>query len=88
MRSRGKSQLPVNLLTSFFSIALTHSTYGQAQKLRVAHTAFAGTFTILWVGKDSGLYRTHGADMDLLYIGSSTKSVQALLGGVDVRMSS
>src|SRR5262245_47675906 len=50
-------------------------------KLRVAYTAFAGTFTILWVGKDAGLYQKHGADMDLLFIGSSTTAVQALLGG-------
>lgn len=53
----------------------------QSPKLRVAYTAFAGTFTILWVGKDAGIYQKHGADMELLYIGSSTKSVQALLGG-------
>lgn len=51
-----------------------------AQK-RVAYTAFAGTFTILWVGKEAGLYQKHGADMELLYIGSSTRAVQALLGG-------
>ncbi len=53
----------------------------QSPKLRVAYTAFAGTFTVLWLGKDSGLYQKYGADMELLYIGSSTKSVQALLGG-------
>ena len=53
----------------------------QAPKLRVAYTAFAGTFAVLWVGKDAGLYQKYGADMELLYIGSSTKSVQALLGG-------
>lgn len=53
----------------------------QAQKLRVAYTAFAGTFTVLWVGKDAGLYQKHGADMELLYIGSSTRAVQALLAG-------
>ena len=52
-----------------------------AQKLRVAYTAFAGTFTILWVGHDAGLYRKAGVDLELLYIGSSTKAVQALLGG-------
>lgn len=56
-----------------------------AQKLRVAYTAFAGTFTILWLGQDAGLYRKHGADMELLFIGSSTTAVQALLGGdVDI----
>jgi len=62
-------------------IAMIRSADAQAQKLRVAYTAFAGTFTVLWLGKDSGLYQKYGADMELLYIGSSTKSVQALLGG-------
>lgn len=65
------------LLVAFVaSTGLAH-----AQKLRVAYTAFAGTFTVLWVGKDSGLYQKHGADMELLYIGSSTRAVQALLAG-------
>src|SRR5436309_11212556 len=58
------------------------------EKLRVAYTAFAGTFTVLWVGKEAGLYQKHGADLDLLYIGSSTKAVQALLGGdIDIMYS-
>ncbi len=56
-----------------------------AQKLRVAYTAFAGTFAILWVGKEAGLYQKHGVDMELLFIGSSTTAVQALLAGdVDI----
>ena len=61
------------------------STVVHAQKLRVAYTAFAGTFTVLWLGHDAGLYKKAGADMELLFIGSSTTAVQALLGGdVDV----
>ena len=69
------------LLFLFFACAGTL----QAQKLRVAYTAFSGTFAILWVGKESGLYQKHGVDMELLFIGSSTTAVQALLAGdVDV----
>src|SRR4026207_1269489 len=57
----------------------------RAQKLRVAYTAFAGPFTILWVGKETGLYQKQGGDMELLFIGSSTTAVQALLAGdVDI----
>ncbi len=52
-----------------------------ADKLRVAYTAFAGTFTMLWLGKEAGLYQKHGVDMELLYISSSPKAVQALIGG-------
>jgi hypothetical protein len=60
-------------LLLFLLVANTAEVYGQ--KLRVACTAFAGTFTILWVGKDAGLYRKHGADRDLLFIGSSTAAL-------------
>jgi ABC-type nitrate/sulfonate/bicarbonate transport system substrate-binding protein len=81
MKSRAQAQLLAVCVALLCSIALTPSANAQAQKLRVAYTAFAGTFTVLWVGKDSGLYQKYGADMELLYIGSSTKSVQALLGG-------
>jgi len=68
-------------LALLLSVVLIRGADAQSTKLRVAYTAFAGTFTVLWLGKDSGLYQKYGADMDLLYIGSSTKSVQALLGG-------
>ena len=56
----------------------TDAGVSHAQKLRVAYTAFAGTFTILWLGKDAGLYQNQGVDMELLFIGSSTTAVQAL----------
>jgi hypothetical protein len=49
-------------LLAFASVSagLAHA---QAPKLRVAYTAFAGTFTILWVGKDAGLYQKYGANV-------------------------
>jgi NitT/TauT family transport system substrate-binding protein len=79
MKLRCKRQVFLAIFLFFSSILNTDDTY--AQKLRVAYTAFAGTFTILWVGKEAGLYQKNGADMDLLFIGSSTTAVQALLGG-------
>lgn len=73
------------LLLGVFLLLLGYAGPVQGQKLRVAYTAFAGTFTILWLGQDAGLYRKYGADMELLFIGSSTTAVQALLGGdVDI----
>jgi len=70
------------------ALSISGQANAQAAKLRTAYTAFAGTFTVLWVGKDAGLYQKFGADMELLYIGSSTKSVQALLGGdIDIMYS-
>jgi ABC-type nitrate/sulfonate/bicarbonate transport system substrate-binding protein len=79
MKTSAKS--PSLIAVLFCALAIATPANAQTAKLRVAYTAFAGTFTILWVGKDAGLYQKYGADMELLYIGSSTKSVQALLGG-------
>lgn len=79
MKTSAKSPLLIAVL--FCSLAIATLANAQTAKLRVAYTAFAGTFAILWVGKDAGLYQKYGAEMELLYIGSSTKSVQALLGG-------
>ncbi|HXT54479.1 MAG TPA: ABC transporter substrate-binding protein [Candidatus Eisenbacteria bacterium] len=82
--------MPVIRTRLLYSMALlacllVNARVSHAQKLRVAYTAFAGTFTILWLGKDAGLYQKHGIDMELLFIGSSTTAVQALLAGdVDV----
>jgi ABC-type nitrate/sulfonate/bicarbonate transport system substrate-binding protein len=80
MRSRVLPALLLLAMSLFANAAGLH-----AQKLRVAYTAFSGTFAILWVGKDSGLYQKHGVDLELLFIGASTTAVQALLAGdVDV----
>jgi ABC-type nitrate/sulfonate/bicarbonate transport system substrate-binding protein len=81
MRPRAILRLIAANLALLLSVMIVGGAGAQSPKLRVAYTAFAGTFTVLWLGKDSGLYQKYGADMDLLYIGSSTKSVQALLGG-------
>ena len=41
-------------IVSLAALLLVGSRLALAQKLRVAYTAFSGTFAILWVGKESG----------------------------------
>jgi NitT/TauT family transport system substrate-binding protein len=81
-----KRQITIALVLFLASVLV--SVPALAQKLRVAYTAFAGTFTVLWLGQEAGLYRKQGVDFELLFIGSSTKAVQALLGGdIDIMYS-
>lgn len=79
----GEPRKPRTIVLLLFLIGITimRTEVAFAEKLRVAYTAFAGTFTILWVGHEAGLYRKTGVELELLYIGSSTRAVQALLGG-------
>ena len=55
MKIRAKVQLLAICFALYCWITLASIAHAQAPKLRVAYTAFASTFTILWVGKDSGL---------------------------------
>ena len=80
MKSHRSTAIIASLVLAL-GVSLLRADVVFAQKLRVAYTAFAGTFTILWVGQEAGLYRKNGVELELLYIGSSTKAVQALLGG-------
>ena len=80
MKEGSKPQV-IFTLALILGTTLFSASPAAAEKLRVAYTAFAGTFTILWVGQEAGLYQKNGVDLELLYTGSSTKAVQALLGG-------
>jgi ABC-type nitrate/sulfonate/bicarbonate transport system substrate-binding protein len=80
MKSR-KTPAVIVPLVLVVGMSLLGTAAAFAEKLRVAYTAFAGTFTILWVGHEAGLYQKNGVELELLYIGSSTRAVQALLGG-------
>jgi ABC-type nitrate/sulfonate/bicarbonate transport system substrate-binding protein len=52
-----------------------------AQRIRIAYSAISGTQLPLWVAKDKGIFKRHGLDVDLLYIGGGAVVVQAMLGG-------
>jgi NitT/TauT family transport system substrate-binding protein len=57
---------------------------GQGQKLEpltVSYASITGTRAPLWIAKELGLFEKYGLDVNLIYIGSGSTSVSALLGG-------
>jgi NitT/TauT family transport system substrate-binding protein len=53
----------------------------RAQKIVAAYSSLSATQAVLWLGKEAGSFQRHGLDVDLIYIGTGTKMVQALVGG-------
>jgi NitT/TauT family transport system substrate-binding protein len=51
------------------------------QKLVAAYSSLSATQAALWLAKDAGAFQRHGLDVDLIYISTGTKMVQALVGG-------
>lgn len=57
-----------------------------AEPLRIAYTSIAIVFAPLWTTQEAGIFKKHGLDTELLYIGGGPPSTQALLAG-DVKIS-
>lgn len=69
--------MAVFLLTLFGARAELH---GQ-EKLRVSYSSTDAINGIWTVAKDLGFYKKHGLDVDLVYIGSTTIGVAAIIAG-------
>ena len=51
------------------------------EKLRFSYSSTNVVNAVWWVTKDKGFYKKYGMDPELLYIGSTTVSVQSIIGG-------
>lgn len=51
------------------------------EKLSVAWSSADPAYTLLWVTKEGGFFDKNGLDVELVYMDSGAKSVQALVGG-------
>jgi NitT/TauT family transport system substrate-binding protein len=58
-----------------------HASAEAATKLVSAYAAISGLFGGQWVAQEAGSFARQGLDSSLVYIGSSTKIAQAMLGG-------
>jgi ABC-type nitrate/sulfonate/bicarbonate transport system substrate-binding protein len=51
----------------------------QTIKLNVAYPTTVGSMAVLWVTKEARIFEKHGLQVELIYIGGSSKVVQAML---------
>lgn len=66
------------VLTLFLPLSQARA---QKKKLRFSYSSTNVVNAVWWVAKDKGFYKKYGLDPELLYIGSTTISVQSLLAG-------
>ena len=71
--------LAVALLVAFPCVVFGQPKEGT--KLRVSYSVISAASLVTWVAKDAGIFRKHGLDADLIYIGSATKAVSATISG-------
>ncbi len=62
-----------------FVFVLPNYSDAQVSRLKVAYPTTVGSMAVVWIAKDAGLFEKQGLDVTLIYIGGSSKVVQAML---------
>jgi len=62
-------------------LALQFTSAVAAEKMTVAYATLGPALSPGWVTSDKGIWRKHGLDVDLVYLGGGSRSVPALLSG-------
>jgi NitT/TauT family transport system substrate-binding protein len=65
----------------FVALILYSSALYAADKMTVAYATLGPGLSPGWVTSDKGIWRKHGLDVDLVYLGGGSRSVPALLSG-------
>ena len=68
-------------LLAFFLITVCSIDSAAAQRINIAYSAITGSQAPLWVAKDAGIFKSHGLDVELIYISGGSIVTNALLAG-------
>ena len=72
----------MSLFFGFLLIGCAANAAAQSgQKIVAAYSSLSATQAALWVAKEAGAFQRHGLDVELIYIGTGAKIIQALVGG-------
>lgn len=69
---------------SFFwaiSMSVRAAVPAQLQRMKIAYSSISPIFAGIWIAKEKGLFEKYGLRTDLVYIGSGSVAVQAMVGG-------
>jgi NitT/TauT family transport system substrate-binding protein len=65
-----------------FNTCSFHFAYGQSlEKIRIAYSGTGTNAYVMEVGQRSGIFRRNGLDPEVIYVGSGSLLMQALIGG-------
>jgi NitT/TauT family transport system substrate-binding protein len=78
-----EESMRVNLLRLAFALVVLCCSASpvRAERINVAYSAITGSQAPLWVAKDQGIFKSHGLDVELVYISGGSIVINALLGG-------
>ena len=68
-----------------FTILFAFSSIAKAQapleKMRLTYSAIGGSQASVWIPYEAGIFRKHGLDVELLYVGGGGRAAQVVQSG-------
>lgn len=77
--NRFTTKMKFKMILAAAFVAWPAGLMAQATKLKVAYPTTVGSMAVLWVTKEAQLFEKQGLEVELIYIGGSSKVVQAML---------
>jgi ABC-type nitrate/sulfonate/bicarbonate transport system substrate-binding protein len=68
-------------VTILFAISSMAKAQSPLEKLRLTYSAIGGSQASVWVPYEAGIFRKHGLDVELLYVGGGGRAAQVVQSG-------
>jgi NitT/TauT family transport system substrate-binding protein len=69
------------VLSALQPFAAEAQTRGTAENVRLVFSAIGSSQSPLWIGHEAGIFRKHGLDAELLYVGGGSRAAQVVVSG-------
>ena len=76
--------MTLRLLTGFiifFALSSMGGAQSPLEKLRLTYSAIGGSQASVWIPYEAGIFRKHGLDVELLYVGGGGRAAQVVQSG-------
>ena len=84
-----KKALTVLVVCLTFYVSFVTNVCAQAQKIRIGYPSFAPGFVVGWIAMESGIFKQHGFDAEVIYLRGGQQLVPALMSqSVDIALGS
>ena len=71
----------LSLLIAFLALPQEIKAQSQLEKMRLIYSAIGGSQASVWIPCEAGIFRKHGLDVELLYVGGGGRAAQVVQSG-------
>jgi NitT/TauT family transport system substrate-binding protein len=76
-----KFLVPAILIAALVGIRAEAQVRAAPEKLRIAYSAIGSSQSPLWIAHEAGIFKKHGLDVEMVYLGGGSRAAQVVVSG-------